>query len=451
MNNKKDEILKLVSEYINEKKSNKQWEAGKDFVQYSGPFFNDKEIVSAIETILDGWWVLGDKCLKFEKEFPQHLGKSHGVFVNSGSSANLLMLSYEKRGKQFYFSEDRPRILLPAAGFPTTINPSILLEFEPVFCDIELDTLNIDLNEAEKILEEYSHHYVSDVHCNIKYLMFAHVLGNPPNMDKVMELVKKYNLTLLEDCCDGLGTTYDGKPLGSFGKLSSCSFYPAHHMCTGEGGFVACDSLEDKRILTSLRDWGRGCYCSGKNASLSKKGCCGKRFSEWLSSLPNEVLDHKYIYNEIGYNLKPLELQAAIGLIQLSKLDEIHDKRKGNYTLLYKIFEKYEEFFILPKPQNKADVSWFAFPLTMKDNAPFKKHDLTNYLENNKIQTRNYFGGNLLLQPAYSKLFSKEYALKFKNATKVTTDTFFLGTSPVITNEQINYIETVVDKFMKKT
>ena len=309
----------------------------------------------------------------------------------------------------------------------------------PLWCDIELDTLNINLDQVEKCAL-----------AGAKFITFAHVLGNPPNMDRLMEIIKKYNIILLEDCCDALGSKYDGKPLGSFGKMATCSFYPAHHITMGEGGFVATDDMLEERLLRSFRDWGRGCYCVGPKANLSTKGTCGKRFSHWLPKLPEAIFDHKYVYDNIGFNLKPIELQCSIGLAQLDKIDVICQKRKENHSRLKQIFSPYEEYFHFHNAQPKSDVSWFAFPLTIKNNAPFKRSDFTKYLENNKIQTRNYFGGNLLLHPAYEKYAEAFNSQSFPIATKVTTDTFFLGTSPVITPEQLNYIQHIVQQFFKK-
>jgi CDP-6-deoxy-D-xylo-4-hexulose-3-dehydrase len=272
-------------------------------------------------------------------------------------------------------------------------------------------------------------------------------------MDKLMEIVKKYDMILLEDCCDALGSTYGGKLLGSFGRMATCSFYPAHHMTMGEGGFVAFDYEWDEKVGRSLRDWGRGCYCVGRKASMSQKGSCGCRFNNWLPELPDEIFDHKYVYDNIGFNLKPIELQCSMGLAQLEKLPTIHRLRKENHARLSKIFAPYEAYFHIHRAQPKADVSWFAFPLTVRNGAPFKRNTFTEYLENRKIQTRNYFGGNLLLQPAYSewaKARNGNAKTDFPVATKVTTDTFFLGTSPVITTAQLDYIQQVVEEFFKQ-
>ena len=433
------EILNQIKKYIEKKQANKTWVAGKDFVNYAGPHFNADEYVAAAEALLNGWLVMGDKSIQFEKKFPKLFGKGNGILTNSGSSSTLLMMSAltSKRG---YNLPKGTKVLMPIAGFPTTLNPTLQVGFTPVFVDIELGTLNLDLNHAERVLQENP---------DIKIITFAHVLGNPPNMDKVMELVKKYNLILLEDCCDALGSTYDGKPLGSYGEMASCSFYPAHHMTMGEGGFVACNTYEQEVILRSFREWGRGCFCVGPEANKLKCGSCGKRFQEWIPEMPGEVFDHKYVYDEIGYNLKPIELQSAMGLAQLEKLDEIHSLRRKNYALLFDIYRKYEDFFYLPRPQAKSSPSWFAFPLTIRENAPFKRSDIVDFLEENLIQTRPYFAGNIMLQPAYSHLMNPADARdNFPVATLTMTNTFFHGTSPVITPEQIAYIGEKVDGFM---
>ncbi len=433
------EILEQIRALIEQKQSNKTWVAGKDFVNYAGPYFTADEYVSAAESLLGGWLVMGDKSLKFEKAFPKEFGKNNGILTNSGSSSNLLMMASltSKRGHNL---PKGTKVLMPIAGFPTTLNPTLQVGFTPVFVDIELGTLNLDLDQVEKILNEQP---------DIRVITFAHVLGNPPDMDKLMALVKKHNLILLEDCCDALGSTYDGKPLGSFGEMASCSFYPAHHMTMGEGGYVACNTYEQEVILRSFREWGRGCYCVGPEANKLKCGSCGKRFQEWIPTMPGEIFDHKYVYDEIGYNLKPIEIQSAMGLEQLKKLEEIHRLRKRNYALLFDIYSKYEDFFYLPRPQAKSDPSWFAFPLTIRENAPFKRADIVDYLEENLIQTRPYFAGNIMLQPAYSHIMDPQKAKdNFPVATLTMTNTYFHGTSPVITPEQIAYIGEKVDGFM---
>jgi CDP-6-deoxy-D-xylo-4-hexulose-3-dehydrase len=437
----KQEILSLVEKYIQEKNANKTWTAGEDFVNYAGPLYDEAEITAAVGKLLDGWLVMGNDCARFENKFPRYFDKPNGVLTNSGSSANLLMMSALK-SKRGHNLPPGTKVLMPIAGFPTTLNPTLQVGFTPVFVDIELDTLNLDLDQVEDVL-------ISNP--DIRVITFAHVLGNPPDMDRLMTLVNKYNLILLEDCCDGLGTTYDGKLLGSFGEMASCSFYPAHHITMGEGGFVACRDKTTEDILRSFREWGRGCYCVGPEANKLKCGSCKKRFSDWIPALPGEIFDHKYVYDEIGYNIKPIELQGSMGLAQLEKLPIIEKRRRENYAALFKVFEQYENFFHLPRARAKSDPSWFAFPLTIRDGAPFKRAEIVDFLEDARIQTRPYFAGNIMLQPAYDHLMDPQQARdEFPVATKVMLDTFFLGTSPVVSLEQIDYIGTIVDKFMSK-
>jgi len=432
------EILELVDKYIKEKHAEKTWKAGEDWVQYAGPHFTSDEYVAAVKTLLGEWLALGSEAIKFESKFPKLFGKKYGLLTNSGSSANLLMM-LAMTSKRGYNLPKGTKVITPIAGFPTTINPILQVGFTPIFVDIELNTLNLDLDQVEKACKENP---------DAKIITFAHVLGNPPNINRLIEIVKEYNLILLEDCCDALGSTFEGKPLGSFGDMASCSFYPAHHMTMGEGGFVAMNDMNTERIARSFREWGRGCYCKGKQ-NLLEKGSCGCRFNNWLPSLPDEVFDHKYVYEEIGYNLKPIELQASIGLVQMEKLEEIGIKRRENYKNLFSAFSKYSQYFHLHEAQPGADVDWFAFPITIKDGAPFKRSDICQFFEANKIQTRPYFAGNIMLQPAYEGLMDPiEVVTKFPIARKVTTDTFFLGTSPVINKEKTDYIEMILHKFI---
>jgi len=432
------EILDLIEKYIVEKNAAKTWTPGQDWVQYAGPYFGPEEFVESAKSLLNGWLVLGESGIRFEQKFPKLMNKQFGILTNSGSSSNLIMMS-ALTSKRLSNLPKGTKVITPIAGFPTTINPIFQVGFEPAFVDIELDTLNLNLDQVEEHAKN-----------GCKVITFAHVLGNPPNMDRLMEIVNEYGLILLEDCCDALGSSYDGNPLGSYGDFASCSFYPAHHITMGEGGFVACNTKQQEIVTRSFREWGRGCYCVGKQANLLKNGTCKNRFSNWLPALPNEIFDHKYVYDEIGYNLKPTDLQASMGLVQLNRLDEITEKRKKNHARLFEIFVPYEEYFILPRATEKSDPSWFAFALTIKDNAPFNRTEIVNFIEDNKIQTRPYFAGSIMLQPAYEGLMDQnEVVRNYPNARKVTTDTFFLGTSPVITDEQLDYIKNVVDKFFE--
>ena len=444
MDSKKQAILDAIAEYVKEKKASKTWVAGQDWIQYSGPWFNENEYINAVSSLLNDWFILGEKGREFELKFAPFLGKKDGIVVNSGSSANLLMVSLLKT-KRFGKVPEGSKFITPVVCFPTTINPLIQNGFKPVFVDVELPNLNLNLDQVEAILEK-------DVNKEIKGIIFAHVLGNPPDMDRLMNIVKKYELLYLEDTCDALGSTWDGKPLGSFGDISTCSFFPAHHMTMGEGGFVGVNSAKKRMALASLRDWGRACYCNTtKPGNVMCGTACGCRFDSWFKSQKDIEFDHRYVFDEIGYNLKPTEMQAAMGLAQIEKLDEMHARRKHNFKRLYDIFSKYEEYFYIPSWYEKADVSWFGYLVTLKDGTPFTKAEMIEFMEASKIQTRSYFTGNALFHPAYEDL-AKEYANpreEFPIATKTTIDTFFLGVYPGITDEQMDYIGAMVDKFIE--
>ena len=379
---KKQQILDLVKEYIIEKRQNESWNPGEDWVSYSGPIMNEDEYVAAIDSLLDEWLIYGKTGRHFEQEFPQLLGKKHGILTNSGSSANLLMVSATKSRRFPKQLKDGDKIITPVVCFPTTINPIIQNNLVPVFVDVELPSLNLDLDKVEKLLQSDS---------KIRGIMFAHVLGNPPDMERLMRLVEKYDLVFLEDACDALGSFYDGKKLGSFGDLSTCSFFPAHHMTMGEGGFVATDNQRARTILASVRDWGRACYCNSmKPGNVTGGTACGMRFNNWLPGMKSAIYDHRYVFDEIGYNLKPLELQAAMGLEQIKKLPMLDTARRENWKRLRSIFEPYEDYFHMPVATEKADPCWFAFLLTIKDDAPFTRFNIVDYLESAKIQTRSW-------------------------------------------------------------
>jgi len=444
MDNKLNEILSLVEDYIREKQQKESWTPGEDWVSYSGPMFDSMEYAVAVKQLLSGWLIFGEQGRNFEREFAPHLGKSHGILTNSGSSANLLMVAVTKSRRFSKQLKDGDKIITPVVCFPTTVNPLLQNNLVPVFVDVELPSLNLNLDLVEKALKEDP---------SIRGIMFAHVLGNPPDMKRLMALVKKYDLVFLEDACDALGSYYDGAPLGTFGDMSTCSFFPAHHMTMGEGGFVATDSQLTRTLLASFRDWGRACYCNSlKPGNVTGGTACGMRFNTWLPGMPDAVYDHRYVFDEIGYNLKPLDLQAAMGLEQLKKLPELDGARRKNWKRLREIFEPYKEHFYLPEATDKADPCWFAFLLTIKKDAPFTRFDIVAHLEAAKIQTRSYFSGNILAHPGYTQLaypYGNLYET-FPVAQLVTTNSFFLGTYLGLTEEKLNYIEKVVNEFFKR-
>jgi len=443
MSEKLNTIIDLVEEYISEQLEKETWTAGVDWLSYSGPVFDSDEYTAAVRQLLSGWLILGQNARNFEDEFPSHLGKKHGILTNSGSSANLLMVSAAKSRRFHKQLKDGDKFITPIVCFPTTLNPLIQNNLVPVFVDVELPSLNLDLDKVEEALQKDP---------DIRGIMFAHVLGNPPDMDRLMSLVEKHDLVFLEDACDALGSYYDGRKLGSYGDMSTCSFFPAHHMTMGEGGFIATNSSKTRAILSSFRDWGRACYCNSKKPGNVTSGtACGKRFNNWLPGMKKAVYDHRYVFDEIGYNLKPLDLQAAMGLEQIKKLPQLDAARRKNFEYLRNIFKPYEQYFHLPVATEKADPCWFAFLLTLKKDSPFSRNDIVTYLETAKIQTRSYFSGNVLAHPGYIHLAEGygDMDQLFPNAQLSTTNSFFLGTFSGITDEKLHYIKKVVDSFFK--
>lgn len=413
-----------VAPYIYNAKS---FEAGKTPIYYSGPYWDNKEIEAAIDTFLNGKWITaGEKVYKFENQFSKRLNVKHSHMVNSGSSANLVLIAALKN--RFNWADDDEIIVSPV-GFATTISVLYQHRLKPVFVDIEWDTLNFDLNQIESKITEKT-----------KGIFVSPVLGNPPDMDRLQEIADKYDLKIIGDNCDSLGTKWNDKPLTDYYVAFSNSFYPAHHISTGEGGMVCTNDDELKALFVSYSWWGRDCYCIG-SANLLPCGTCGNRFDKWLENYDG-VIDHKYVFSNMGYNLKPLDLQGAIGIVQLEKLDEIEVNRKRSKERLTQIFVDNISGLRAPSKLDKAEPCWFGTPFICDE--PGLKHRLVAFLEENKIQTRNYFAGNILLHPGYAFLDD------FKNypeANKVLDKVFFIGAAPHYTDIVFDYIEEVIKKF----
>jgi CDP-6-deoxy-D-xylo-4-hexulose-3-dehydrase len=423
-----ENIQSLVSNHVSPYIYNaKSFKPGETPIYYSGPYWDNRETEAAIDSFLNGKWITaGEKVHKFESQFSKRFKTRFSHMVNSGSSANLILIAALK--KRFNWSDDDEIIVSPV-GFATTISVLYQNRLKPVFVDIEWDTLNFDVNKIEEKITSKT-----------KGIFVSPVLGNPPDMDKLMSLCYKYNLKLIGDNCDSLGSKWDGKYLNESYVAYSNSFYPAHHISTGEGGMVCSDDVMLKKLFVSLSWWGRDCYCVG-SANLLSCGTCGNRFDKWLENYDG-VIDHKYVFSEMGYNLKPLDLQGAIGLIQLDKLDEIEANRKISNERISKIFTDNIPNVRTPKVLDKADPCWFGTPFICDE--PGLKHKLVEYLEANKIQTRNYFVGNILLHPGYSSL--DDYKL-YPEANKVLDKVFFIGAAPHYTEPVFNYIEDVIKKF----
>jgi CDP-6-deoxy-D-xylo-4-hexulose-3-dehydrase len=426
-------INKLVKKYYLLKHSKKKFIPGKTPIHYAGRVFNEKEIISIIKSALDFWLTTGPLTYKFEKLLRNFIGSKYAVFVNSGSSANLLAVSSLMSpllGDRKLKAGDE--VITVATGFPTTLNPIIQCGMIPVFVDIDLKTYNINIKSLKKAISSKT-----------KAIFLAHTLGNPFDLKQIIKIAKKHNLFLIEDCCDALGSKYNGKMVGSFGDISTFSFYPAHHITCGEGGACVTNDYNLWRAISSLRDWGRDCFCQ---ASESNK--CGKRFSGVYGSLPYGY-DHKYVYSHIGYNLKPTEMQAAIGIEQFKKLPFFCQRRKKNFELLFEGLKKWKDFFILPKIIPNCEPVWFAFPITLKENINFSRTELTRYLNKNLIETRNLFAGNIIRQPAYQKIKYRKVG-DLKNTDYVMNNTFFIGLYPGITKEMINYMLEKIEEFIKQ-
>jgi CDP-6-deoxy-D-xylo-4-hexulose-3-dehydrase len=405
---------------------------GKTYIPVSGKVFDKNEINNAIQAAKDCWWTEGRFAKQFESDFKKFLGVNYVSLVNSGSSADLVALASLT---SFVFGDKRLKpgdeFITPAVAFPTTVNPGIQYGLKPVFIDVEPDALNIDVSKIEKAITKKT-----------KLIMMAHTLGKPFNLDVIMKLVKKYNLWLIEDCCDALGSKYNNKLVGTFGDIATFSFYPAHQITMGEGGAVVTNNPLIHRSIRQFRDWGRDCWCD-----TGRDNTCRKRFRWKLGDLPFGY-DHKYTYSQIGYNLKLTDFQAAIGVAQLKKLPYFIKKRRENYKSLYDFFKKYEKYFILMKDDKKEDISYFGFSVIIKENAPFTRNELTEYLEKNNIGTRNIFSGNLLRHPAYLNLKNKKIIGFLKNADLIMKNAFWLGVYPGINEEMIKYVIKKINLFI---
>lgn len=427
----REEIFNKIVELFKIRKSQERELNNK--VPYAGRVYNEKELIKLVDASLDFWLTAGRYACEFEEKLAKFLGLKYCLLTNSGSSANLLAISAltspllkERRLRE------GDEVITTACGFPTTLNPILQNNLVPVFVDVKLGTYNIDVDKIEKAISKKT-----------KAIFVAHTLGNPVEIDAILSIVKKYNLWFIEDNCDALGSKYRGKYTGTFGHISTCSFYPAHHITMGEGGAVLTNDTLLRRIILSFRDWGRDCWC--------EPGCdnsCGKRFGWKLGELPYGY-DHKYIYSHIGYNLKVTDMQAAVGVAQLEKLPKFIEVRNKNFGELFNHLRKYEKYLLLPQPTKNSDPSWFGFPILVKENATFSRSDIVNFLEKNGIATRMLFGGNLLRQPAYKNIKCRVVS-GLKNTDLVMNNLFWIGVYPGITKEKMNYVKKMIDKFLEE-
>ncbi len=418
----RDRILDLVSEYHATAFASRPFVPGETPVPVSGRVFDSEDMRSLVDSSLDFWLTTGRFAAQFEKQFARWFGVRTATLVNSGSSADLLAvtaLTSPKLGDRRLRPGDE--VITVAAGFPTTVNPIIQNGLVPVFVDEHIPTYNIDVTKLEEARSERT-----------RAVVIAHTLGNPFNVQAVTEFVRKYNLWLVEDCCDAVGATYNGQKVGTFGDLATVSFYPAHHITMGEGGCVLAEKPLLKTLVESFRDWGRDCWCEP-----GKENTCGKRFDWQLGELPHGY-DHKYTYSHIGYNLKMTDMQAAVGVSQLKKLPHFIERRRANFRALHEGLKDLEEFFILPEATPNSEPSWFGFPIAVRPDAPFNRNQVIAFLEERKIATRLLFAGNLLRQPAYQGIEHRVVG-SLKNTDFIMNQVFWIGVYPGLTNEMIAY------------
>ena len=427
----RQQILQLTAEFHAEAFAKKDFVAGSSVVPVSGKVIDAADMSAVVDSALDGWFTTGRWAKNFERKLARFFGLRSASLVNSGSSANLVALSAltsPKLGDRQLKPGDE--VITVAAGFPTTVNPIFQNRLVPVFVDVTLPTYEIDVTKLEEARSEKT-----------KAVMVAHTLGNVFDLGAVSAFCKKYNLWLVEDCCDALGSTYKGQKVGTFGDIATVSFYPAHHITMGEGGAVLTDKPALQVLIDSFRDWGRDCWCEP-----GVDNTCGKRFDWQLGTLPCGY-DHKYTYSHVGYNLKATDMQAALGVSQIDKLPHFIERRKENFAYLKSVLKPLEDVIVLPEATPDSDPSWFGFPIGVKEDAPFKRDQLTKALEANKIGTRLLFAGNLLRQPAYE---GWEYRVvgEMTNTDYVMNNVFWIGVFPGLTKEMLDFIAKTAIEFV---
>jgi CDP-6-deoxy-D-xylo-4-hexulose-3-dehydrase len=425
-------ILDLVGEYARNFHSPRPFVPGESPVPVSGKVYGESDMRSLVDSALDFWLTSGRFNEAFETRLAARLGVRHALTANSGSSANLLALSsltsHYLRGEALKPGDE---VITVATGFPTTVNPALQYGLVPVFVDVDIPTYNIRPDMVEAAVSERT-----------RAIMIAHTLGNPFDLGEVMRVATKHNLFVIEDCCDALGATYDGRGVGTFGDIGTLSFYPAHHITMGEGGAVFTDRPRLNRILESMRDWGRDCWCAP-----GMDNTCGKRFGRTLGSLPAGY-DHKYTYSHCGYNLKITDMQAAVGLAQLDHLDDFIAARRHNFELLTEMLSPLEDLLILPKPTPNSEPSWFGYPITLRPGVTTKRDELTQHLDDRKIGSRLLFGGNLTRQP-YMRKRNYRVVGELSNADIVAERSFWVGLYPGLTEDHLAYAVETIARFIR--
>jgi CDP-6-deoxy-D-xylo-4-hexulose-3-dehydrase len=429
----RNKVFAALLEYYQVKFAQKSFIPGQTYVPVSGKVFDQEELVKLVDSSLDFWLTTGRYATEFEQRFAEWMGVKHCLLVNSGSSANLVALSTltsPKLGDKQLKPGDE--VITVAAGFPTTVNPIFQNQLVPVFLDIQLPSYDIDINQLEAALSDRT-----------RAIMIAHTLGNPFNLEVIMAFAEKYNLWVIEDNCDAVGSLYQGRKTGSFGHLSTVSFYPAHHLTMGEGGAVLTSDSRLKKIAESFRDWGRDCWCPP-----GIDNTCHKRYDWQLGDLPFGY-DHKYTYSHVGFNLKMTDMQAAVGCAQLDKLPDFVVKRRQNFEYLHRNLQDLQDFLLLPETAANSEPSWFGFLLSVKKNAPFTRNQLVQHLEGKRIGSRLLFGGNLVRQPAYKDLNFRVIG-DLSNTDYVMENAFWIGLYPGLTLEMLDYVLSVIHQFCQR-
>lgn len=425
------QILDLVEEYYETVHATRPFVPGESRVNYAGRVFDAAEMQNMTDAVLEFWLTAGRWSQQFEHKLAQFLGVRQVIPVNSGSSANLVALTTLCSPQIDNPLQAGDEVIVPATSFPTTVNPIIQNQLVPVFVDSCYGDFNLDVDQLEQAMSPRT-----------RAVMFAHTLGNPPDMDALMAFVRKHNLYLIEDTCDALGSFWDGKRLGTFGEMATLSFYPAHHITMGEGGAVYTDRPKLAKVARAVRDWGRDCWC-GYDSPVNGK--CGTRFDREVPGIPG-YYDHKYFYSEIGYNLKITDPQAAMGVAQLDKLPSFIEARKRNFDYLYSHLKAFDEHLMMPTWHPKADVSWFAFPMLVKADAPFMRHELTRFLEQHGVETRLIFAGNITKQPAYANIESRVIG-DLPVADDIMRGGFFVGVYPGLDEQRLAYMVEIFGRF----
>lgn len=421
----RQKIYDLVAEFYELAHQPEPFVPGQTRIHYAGRVYDSQELVALVRASLDFWLTLGREGIAFQQALAEYLGLKHVLMVNSGSSANLAAVTALCSPQLERPLEPGDEVITPAATFPTVVAPLVQNRLVPVFVDCELGSYNLSLGELEKAISERT-----------RAVLVPHILGNPAPIDEIVQLAQRHDLYVIEDVCESLASTLDGQMLGTFGHMSTYSFYASHHITTGEGGAVATNDPRLARIARSIRDWGRDCWCDYR--TQSSNGACGKRFSYEIPGMPG-TYDHKYVYSHVGYNLHPTDLQAAIGLVQLGKMPAFSAARKANFQTLYHGLFRYRDRLILPTWDTRADVCWFAFPITVRPDAGFSRNELIHWLEAAKIETRFLLAGNIVRQPGYVHIPHRSVG-KLPNTDLVMQSGFFIGVYPGLDEPRLEYM-----------